>query len=173
MLINSVESLVRDGYQIHVTLGGEVYVYFSTESQERQHEVWNRDIQLIEMFLAGRHVCGYYSMVAREIRAISPERPVAPAPAPAAEAPAPAPKPFKPVLKTLPSSPKKKKFVLNGATEEEEYSIYTKEDGTLHIHWLLRREEAKQVWRRDREKIQTWLGGRTLNTVSWRKYNNK
>jgi len=71
MFINSIESLIRDGYQIHVSLAGEVYVYFSSESQAFQHEVWNRDAELIRVFLAGRYVCGYFSLVAKEIRALS------------------------------------------------------------------------------------------------------
>jgi len=178
MLINSVESLVRDGYQIHVTLGGEVYVYFSTESQERQHEVWNRDIQLIEMFLAGRHVSGYYSMVAREIRAISPERPAAASAAKAAPEPTHKPAtvatlpPFKPELETLPERPKEMR-VRKGSMYKTDYIIYTKQDGNLHLHWKVSRNEAKKVWRESREVIQNWLNGRVLNTVSWEKRSYK
>jgi hypothetical protein len=184
MFINSIESLIRDGYQIHVSLAEEVYVYFSSESQPFQHEVWNRDAELIRVFLAGRHVSGYFSLVAKEIRALSPS--VAPTSLPTTNAdakpalksvaesvaePIPAaPAPFKPNLVSCAEPPAQSPDFLETLTgANNEYVVYAKESNTFHIHWKVSRKVAKEVWRRDRSHIQQWLGADAdnLNTVSW------
>jgi hypothetical protein len=182
MFINSIESLIRDGYQIHVSLAGEVYVYFSSESQPFQHEVWNRDAELIRVFLAGRHVSGYFSLVAKEIRALSPS--VAPTSLPTTNAdakpalksvaesvaePIPAaPAPFKPNLVSCAEPPAQSPDFLETLTgANNEYVVYAKADSSFHIHWKVSRKVAKEVWRRDRSHIQQWLGADVLNTVSW------
>jgi hypothetical protein len=182
MFINSIESLIRDGYQIHVSLAGEVYVYFSSESQPFQHEVWNRDAELIRVFLAGRYVCGYFSLVAKEIRALSPS--VAPTSLPTTNAdakpalksvaesvaePIPAaPAPFKPNLVSCAEPPAQSPDFLETLTgANNEYVVYAKADSSFHIHWKVSRKVAKEVWRRDRESIRHWLGADTLNSVSW------
>jgi hypothetical protein len=190
MLINSVESLVRNGYQIHVTTSGEVYVYFSTDSQARQHEVWDRDKALIDAFLGGRYISDYCYMSIRPVAAFfsEPVAEPAPVPTPKSTASKSAHKPvvaesvaesvvdstphvpntpaFKPELETLPERPKEMR-VRKGSMYKTDYIIYTKQDGNLHLHWKVSRNEAKKVWRESREVIQNWLNGRVLNTVSW------
>jgi hypothetical protein len=192
MLINSVESLVRNGYQIHVTTSGEVYVYFTTDSQARQHEVWDRDKALIDAFLGGRYISDYCYMSIRPVAAFfsEPVAEPAPVPTPKSTASKSAHKPvvaesvaesvvdstphvpntpaFKPELGTLPEPPAQSSNfleVLSGA--DDEYIVYAKTDDTFHIHWKIDRDHAKEVWRRDRSHIQQWLGADVLNTVSW------
>lgn len=199
MLINSVESLVRNGYQIHVTTSGEVYVYFTTDSQARQHEVWDRDKALIDAFLGGRYISDYCYMSIRPVAAFSSEPVAEPAPVPTPKSTAsksahkpvvaesvvesvvdstsvvpdnltPATSAFKPSLTYCDTPPAQSPDfleVLGGA--DNEYVVYAKACGDFHIHWSITRQEAKEVWRRDRSHIQKWLGADVLNTVSWEK----
>lgn len=181
MFVNSIECLVRNGYQIHVISSGEISVYFAFDSQALQQEVWNRDAELICAFIGERKITAYYTFGMNQVPAPFPlatdaepvvaEEPVAelvtePFDQPVAE---PVAEPvFKPDLELCLQPPTQSLDfleVLSGAGDE--YIIYAKIDNTFHIHWKVSRKVAKEVWRRDRSHICQWLGADTLNTVSW------